>query len=146
MRNFICPATEAACERSECKKDFCVIQKEEDARRADPGSTNYMKNPQREDRNKMNDDAAESALDFDIGAIIAQIEREEEIRRIRKERPWARDLIRVLWPYKAGLRRLLVIEDLWQLRRPIRSRESSNIQCRAHLIITLRSRSSLRDA
>jgi hypothetical protein len=34
-RNFICPATEAPCERRECKKGaLCAIQKEEDSRPA----------------------------------------------------------------------------------------------------------------
>jgi hypothetical protein len=41
MRNFICPETEAACERGECKKGvLCIIENEDAARRA-PGSAHY---------------------------------------------------------------------------------------------------------
>jgi len=40
-RNFTCPETEAPCERRECKRGLCAIQKEGEARRRDLLSANY---------------------------------------------------------------------------------------------------------
>lgn len=55
--------------------------------------------------------------EFDLDAALRQIEATETLKKRRHENPWARDLIRVLWRYPRGGRRLVIIEEVWHLRQ-----------------------------
>ncbi|MCW5696814.1 MAG: hypothetical protein KIS96_08785 [Bauldia sp.] len=50
---------------------------------------------------------------------LAELEKQAQARKLRHDNPWARDLIRVLWPYPKGLRRQYVLDRVWSLRNPV---------------------------
>jgi hypothetical protein len=60
-------------------------------------------------------------MDFsltDLDEFFRRWDEQRAARQLAGENPYARDLIRVLWPHPKGRRRLLVIESIWELRNP----------------------------
>jgi hypothetical protein len=56
-------------------------------------------------------------LDIDLDELIRLAEAADANRKLRQERPWARDIIRVLWGVRSmSMDRL--IRQLWDLRNP----------------------------
>jgi hypothetical protein len=39
-------------------------------------------------------------------------------KKLRSERPWVRDIIRVLWNYRSGVSMQRLTEELWEMRQP----------------------------
>jgi len=56
-------------------------------------------------------------LDFDIDELLADIERYEQLKKVRKEPSYIADLIRLLLPRPNGLSRQMVLHDLERNRR-----------------------------
>lgn len=61
-RNLICPVSEVACTRAECRQGFCIVEKEDHARRADPNSTNYWSELSKTDVDREMRQIAENAI------------------------------------------------------------------------------------
>jgi hypothetical protein len=60
--------------------------------------------------------------DFDEWLIEAldEIERQQTAKKLRQERPWLSDIIRVLWGHRSaqGMRIEVLSRELWHMRQP----------------------------
>jgi hypothetical protein len=57
-------------------------------------------------------------LTVDIEELNRRIEAAEAKHKVRQERPWVRDIIRVLWGTKSWLSKDRLDRELWALRQP----------------------------
>jgi len=55
---------------------------------------------------------AEEVLNFDLDKYYAE-------KKLRKDRPWVYDIIRVLWGRPAGVALRTLDRELWDLRNPV---------------------------
>jgi len=57
------------------------------------------------------------ALDIDIDDLLRQVEEADAERKLRKENPWVRDIIRVLWGTQTFMFMSTLTRQLWDLRK-----------------------------
>ena len=53
---------------------------------------------------------------FDINELVQQVEANQKLRGLRKENPWVRDIIRILWASKSSVTMDRLTRELWSLR------------------------------
>ncbi|MGH6662296.1 MAG: hypothetical protein ACREB6_12210 [Rhodospirillales bacterium] len=52
-----------------------------------------------------------------IEELFREYEEKQKLKKIRRERPWAADIIRVLWPHDSGLHMNILEQEVWKLRK-----------------------------
>src|SRR5262245_45592392 len=60
----------------------------------------------------------EESIDEWIEKLLLHTQAKKAAKKQRQEHPYVLYLIKVLWPYRYGLRRADVIERIWALREP----------------------------
>jgi hypothetical protein len=85
-----------------------------------PAKRENLSNPFR--RSEMPDQKSPITIEefdhFDIDAFFQQIERNEAAKKLRRERPWTYDIIRVLWGSRSWISMDQLCTELWSLRNP----------------------------
>src|SRR5437764_1068522 len=61
---------------------------------------------------------AEDFENVDINELLRFIETRNAAKKLRKERPWTYDIIRVLWGTRSWISIDQLTRELWQLRNP----------------------------
>lgn len=56
--------------------------------------------------------------DFDINELLRIIQQNEAAKKLRRERPWTYDVIRVLWGSRYWISMDQLCTELWSLRNP----------------------------
>lgn len=51
-------------------------------------------------------------------ALVQEVEAKLANRKLRRDNPYVRDIVKVLWPYQRGLHRRYVVDRVWSLRNP----------------------------
>lgn len=60
--------------------------------------------------------SAETDLDDFFEKLLQEVQASLEKKKLRRERPWTYDIIRILWPCKSGLHMDNLERELWTLR------------------------------
>jgi len=59
-------------------------------------------------------------IDIEFEALWAELEKVWEKKKLRRERPWVFDIIRVLWGHQSsqGMRIAVLCREVWHIRQP----------------------------